>query len=101
MAYGSSLPKGTTLRRDRFHCYICYILPELFREAEPCPKQAKDGQACRFVKGHAGDHKGPKKEKDDELSEGAAKRDGAPKLAAERKRQHPMFEKRHRVGPHR
>lgn len=30
-----------------------------------------------------------------------AARDGAPKLAAEKERRHPMFEKRRRQGPHR
>lgn len=57
----------------RWHCYLCYILPVLF-----------PNQPGRH-------HEGRK------LTEEAAKRDGDPKLAGERKR--PLSRKSNRAGP--
>lgn len=84
---------GTCTNPD---CYICRIMPERFRVV-PCRKAAADGEPCRFVK----DHPGPCKSK----AQGRSKtenvsRDGDPKLAGERPRQHPAFVKRRRAGPH-
>lgn len=73
MVHGSTVPAWMPLRRDRFHCYLCYVMPLKFPDQPPPPK--------------------------DHHKEGAADtRDGDPKLAAERKRD-PVFTKRQRAGP--
>ncbi len=71
----STLPgPGMKFLEGRWHCYLCYIMPRLF-----------PNQPGRH-------HEGGR-----ELSEAQAKRDGDPKLAAERAR--PMSRKSNRAGP--
>jgi hypothetical protein len=77
-------------------CGVCSV-SRRFPPIVPCVTQLEDGR-CRLVRGHDGACKSPSGS-----TQKAAKatRDGDPKLAAERKRRHPMFMKRHRDGPHR
>jgi hypothetical protein len=73
-------------------CAVCTV-SERCRVVK-CPRWV-DGASCGLVAGHWGDCRpagGRKAVKADT-------RDGDPKLAGERKRQHPMFVKRKREGP--
>lgn len=63
-------------------CYLCDVIAKL-----PQPKPA------RLVAAAAADVH--------EREHTNAARDGVPKLSGEKTRRHPMFEKRHRDGPHR
>lgn len=86
------------LRRDRWHCYLCYVLPLLFPPIVKCGRLVK-GEPCVLVKDHPGwvpCRSDSKPEKED-----TSTRDGENKLAAAKERRHPMWEKRRRVGPHR
>lgn len=101
LVHGSKLRASwpVELRRDRFHCYLCYVLPLRFGPIERCPHPTTDGDDCRLVKGHSPPCKSEKDGRPEK--EAASTRDGTPKLAGAKARRHPMWEKRKRVGPHR
>lgn len=90
------------LQGQRWHCYMCYVMPLLFAPKPPCGKAApKDGQPCALVVDHPSWQTCKSRDTLDgrAKAEDASTRDGEPKLAAARERQHPMFEKRKRQGP--
>lgn len=98
LVHGSQLPRDAApeLRRDRWHCYLCYVLPLKFRPPDRCDRHLVEH--CTLVKGHPPPCKDTTKG-ESKKSENAT-RDGEPTLAAARQRRHPMFEKRSRQGPH-
>lgn len=67
---------GMKFADGRWHCYLCYLMPKLFPQPEPKSPAMQEGKP---------------------IAEEAAKRDGDPKLAAERKR--PLARKSNRAGP--
>lgn len=82
---------GLVFHRGRFVCYLCYVLPERFPPIVRCNRQ----DDCRLIQGHR-----PPCQTDQERKvEANPLRDGDPKLAAERKRGNPAFQKRQRAGP--
>ena len=85
--------KSLGLETERWHCYACYVLPVLFPPIVRCETLLEDGQ-CRLVANHPGSCKSDS----GSTKTVKATRDGAPKLAAERKRGNLAFQKRHRAG---
>lgn len=90
-------------------CALCVELPKRFPPIEPCPKQVtieRRGKRvkvpCRYIKGHCvgGLAQFPTACKPHERDvEKLDTRDGDPCLPGEKKRAHPAFQKRTRVGP--
>jgi hypothetical protein len=97
LVHGSLIPKAaqTDLRRDRFHCYLCYVMPLRFPPVEACASIMGDGKECRLIRGHRGNCRAADGSASKE--EANATRDGDPKLAAERKR--PLSRQSNRAGP--
>lgn len=92
---------------DNPNCYCCVILPQRFPQTyAPCDKVVlvktdagkKQAKPCRLILGHLGPCRPPYPKHTRETKPDT--RDGAPKLAAARKRQDLPFQKRQRAGPH-
>ena len=69
-------------------CYLCDTIAELPQPHARAAAGLAPDVAAVDADVHEREHKN-------------ATRDGAPKLSGEKERQHPMFEKRRRDGPHR
>src|SRR5262245_22207336 len=81
-------------------CPLCVELPKRFPPVVPCPQIVWTGKRrapCRLVAGHPGLCKPSSRV----VEEKPDTRDGAPKLAGERKRGNLAFQRRLRLGPHR
>lgn len=86
---------------QRWHCYLCYVMPLLFAEKPPCGKATPaDGEPCALVANHPAWQVCKSRRALDGRAKDAdtSTRDGAPKLAAE-KVHDTVSRKKNRQGP--
>jgi hypothetical protein len=81
-------PCLSSIERGGRGCYLCDTIAKLEQPRARAAAGLAPDVAAVDADVHEREHKN-------------AARDGAPKLSGEKERQHPMFEKRRRDGPHR